>query len=63
MDLAEITFHAITLPFLNLLRWFFYDFLNEEDLIFLKSQFSEFHGENLCPFLSSQKTLFSSLLS
>ena len=40
MDLAEITLQAINLPFLNLLRWnFFYDFLNEEDLIYLESQF------------------------
>ena len=37
---------------LNLLRWFFFDFLNEEDLIFLKSQFSEANGENWSPFLS-----------
>ena len=64
MDLADITLQAINLPFLNLLRWnFFYDFLNEEDLIYLKSQFSEAHGENSCPFLSSQKTLSLSLLS
>ena len=42
MDSAEITLQAITLPFLNLLRWnFFDDFLHEEDLIFFKSQFSE----------------------
>ena len=44
MDLAEITLQAIFLQFLNLLRWnFFYDFLYEEDLIFLKSQFSKAH--------------------
>ena len=55
MDLAEITFQTITLPFLNLLRWnFFDDFLHEEDLIFLKLQFSEAHGESLSPFLSLQ---------
>ena len=55
MDSAKITLQAITLPFLNLLRWnFFDDFLHEEGQIFLKFQFSEAHGESLTPFLSSQ---------
>ena len=64
MDWAELKLQAITLPFLNLLRWIFLDdFLHEEDLIFLKSQFSEAHGENWSPFFSSEKILVLSLLS
>ena len=64
MDLAEITLQAITLPFLHLLRWIFFDdFLIKEDLIFLKSKFYEANGENWCPFLSLQKTLVLSFLS
>ena len=57
MDWAELKLQAITLQFLNFLRWFFFDaFLHEEDLIFLRSQFSEAHGENWSPFFCSQKT-------
>ena len=44
MDPTEITIQAVSQPFE--VNFFLDDFLHDEDLIFLKSQLSEVHGEN-----------------